>query len=88
MASSYTLDAKSQAFVDAQVASGRYGSTTEVLDDALRLLQARLHRQADLENDLALGLDDLEAGRIHDADEVFDELEARYASPTPDLAAR
>lgn len=80
MASSYTLDAQSRIFIDAQVASGRYGSTSEVLDDALRPLRDRLRRQAALD-------DDLDAGRVHDADAVFDDLEARHASPVLHLAA-
>ena len=28
---------------------------------------------------LAVGIADVEAGRVHDLDEVFDELEAKYA---------
>jgi len=33
-----------------------------------------------LDAEIDLGIADLEAGRIHDADEVFDALEARYGA--------
>jgi antitoxin ParD1/3/4 len=66
MPSSYTLGKYFEDFVQAQLASGRYNNASEVLRDALRLMEARER------------LADIKAGRVHDAEEVFDELEARF----------
>jgi len=80
MPSSYTLGKHFEAFVQAQLASGRYGNASEVLRDALRLMEARERRLAALDAALERGIADVEAGRVYDADEVFDELEARYTA--------
>ncbi len=78
MPSSYTLGAHFESFVQGQLASGRYASASEVVRDGLRLLEEREKRRAALHQALREGLADAEAGRIHDADAVFDELTARY----------
>jgi antitoxin ParD1/3/4 len=78
MPSSYTLGEYFESFVQAQLASGRYNNASEVLRDALRLLEARERRLAALDTAIARGIADIEAGRVYDADEVSDELEARY----------
>jgi antitoxin ParD1/3/4 len=42
------------------------------------LMEERECRLASLDDSIARGLADIAAGRVHDADAVFDELEARY----------
>jgi antitoxin ParD1/3/4 len=86
MPSSYTLGKHFEAFVQAQLASGRYGNASEVLRDALRLMEERERRLAALDAALERGIADVEAGRVYDADEVFDELEAELEA-LPDSAA-
>jgi len=76
MPSSYTLGKHFETFVQAQLASGRYGNASEVVRDALRLMEERERRLAALDAAIARGMADAEAGRVHDADQVFDELEA------------
>jgi antitoxin ParD1/3/4 len=78
MPSSYTLGKYFEDFVQAQLASGRYNNASEVLRDALRLMEARERRLAALDASIERGLADIKAGRVHDAEEVFDELEARF----------
>jgi antitoxin ParD1/3/4 len=78
MPSSYTLGKHFEAFVQAQLASGRYNNASEVLRDALRLMEERERRLAALDTAISRGITDIEAGRLHDADSVFDELEAKY----------
>jgi antitoxin ParD1/3/4 len=45
---------------------------------ALRLMEDRERRLAAVDAAIERGLADIEAGRVHDADAVFNELEARY----------
>lgn len=78
MPSSYTLGAHFESFVQDQLASGRYNSASEVLRDALRLMEERETRRAAVHAAIMRGVADVEAGRVHDADEVFDELIDKY----------
>jgi antitoxin ParD1/3/4 len=78
MSSSYTLGKHFEAFIAAQLASGRYNNASEVVRAALRLMEERDRRLAALDAALERGLGDVKAGRVHDAGAVFDELEARY----------
>jgi antitoxin ParD1/3/4 len=80
MASSYSLGTYFEAFVQAQLASGRYGNASEVLRDALRLMEEREKRLAALDAGIERGIADADAGRVHDLDDVFDELEAELAA--------
>ena len=44
-----------------------------------RLIEKRERRLAALDRALERGIADVEAGRVHNADDVFDELDAKYA---------
>ncbi len=83
MPSSYTLGKHFEAFVQAQLASGRYGNASEVLRDALRLMEDRERRLASLDAAIERGLADIEAGRVRPAEDVFADLKARYAGKEP-----
>jgi len=80
MPSSYTLGKHFEAFVRRQLASGRYGNASEVVRDALRLMEERDRRLAALDRGVQLGLADLEAGRVHDVDVVCDALDSALAA--------
>jgi antitoxin ParD1/3/4 len=80
MPSSYTLGQHFEASIQAQLASGRYNNASEVVRDALRLMEERERRLAAVDAAIERGLADVRAGRVHDADAVFDELEARYTA--------
>jgi antitoxin ParD1/3/4 len=67
-----------EEFVTALVASGRYRSKREVLQEGVRLVQEREARLADLDAAIARGIADADAGRVKPAAEVFDRLEAKY----------
>jgi antitoxin ParD1/3/4 len=87
MPSSYTLGKHFETFVQAQLASGRFNNASEVLRDALRLMEERERKFAALDAAIARGIADVEAGRVFDAEEVFEELE-REISALPDHPAR
>ncbi len=78
MPASYTLGKHFESFVKAQLASGRYNNASEVLRDALRLMEERERELALLDAAIARGVAELEAGHVRVADELFTELEARY----------
>lgn len=67
-----------ETFVTSLVETGRYNSKSEVLREGIRLIQEREARLAVLDNALARGLADAEAGRVKPAADVFARLEAKY----------
>ena len=72
------------AFIEAQLASGRYADASELVRDALRLLETRERRFGALKTAIEQGIAD--AGRVHEADDVFDELLDELAA-APHFAA-
>jgi antitoxin ParD1/3/4 len=66
--------------VDELVKSGRYQTRDDVLRDGVRLLEFRERRLEELDAELSLGIADVEAGRVHTAEEVLEFFEDRYAS--------
>lgn len=78
MPSSVALGPQLESTVERLVAAGRYHSKSEVIREGVRLVEEREQRLAALDAALALGLADADAGRVHSADEVFDELRARF----------
>lgn len=76
MPSSYTLGQHFETFVQGQLASGRYNNASEVIRDALRLMEDRERRMTALDSAIARGMADIQAGRVHDLDAVCDELDA------------
>lgn len=87
MPSSYTLGKHFETFVQKQLASGRYGNASEVVRAALRLMEERERRLALLDAGIAQGLADLNAGRVHDADDVFAEIKAELEAAPKHTAA-
>ena len=61
------------------VENGRYNSKSEVLREGVRLVQEREARLKDLAALIKEGEDDIAAGRVYPAEEVFDELIKRYS---------
>jgi antitoxin ParD1/3/4 len=60
------------------VATGRYGSKSEVLREGVRLIQDREARLTALDTSIARGLAGADAGRTKPAEAVFDRLHAKY----------
>ena len=65
-----SLTPELEGMINTKVASGMYGSASEVVREGLRLIQQRDEMRekklAALRADIQLGLDDLEAGRVID----------------------
>lgn len=64
------------------VATGRYGSKSEVLREGIRLVQERETRLAALDASIAHGLADIEADRCIPAEDVFKRLKGKYGAMT------
>jgi len=69
-----------EQFVVELVATGRYGSKSEVLREGVRLIQEREARLAALDAAVARGLADADAGRTVPVEDVLNELDARYTA--------
>ena len=79
MASSYSLGAHFESFVQGQLASGRYNNASEVLRDALRLMEERDAKLRALRATLDASIG---AGGAHSDDDIgqaLDEEEAALA---------
>ena len=72
------LGSQLEGFVTKLVETGRYNSKSEVLREGIRLIQEREARLALLDQALAKGIAEAEAGRTKPAEEVFARLEAKY----------
>ena len=79
MPSSYAIGDHFEQFIKAQLESGRYSSASEIVRDALRLMEEREQlRQVELEQlrqQIRAGID---SGPSIPAGEVFDRLSAKY----------
>ncbi|MFN0315874.1 MAG: type II toxin-antitoxin system ParD family antitoxin [Burkholderiales bacterium] len=85
MPSNYTLDEHCEEFIKNQVAGGRYASASEVVRDALRLLEEeereRLRESEEIKQAIAESRHDTRPSVP--ADEVLDRLQAKYRNMIP-----
>lgn len=74
------LDQQTQQRIEQELRSGRYSSASEVLRDALQLMEERnqllLLRRDEIRKQIAEGLHSLRLGRGLDGEAVFDRIEA------------
>ena len=70
-------------WIQSQIGAGRYASASDYVRDLICRDQAAASDPelwlADLDASIARGAADSDAGRVFDADAVFDELEAKYS---------
>ncbi len=74
-----SLTPELEQFVHEKVKSGRYLSASEVVREALRLLEERDRlyqaKLSELQQHLAIGIEQADRGELIDDDDVFAELE-------------
>lgn len=85
MPSSVSLGGKLESTIKKLVSSGRYQSKSEVIREGVRLVEEREKKLALLDEALARGLADADAGRVHSAEDVFAELRVGYAGKAAKL---
>lgn len=79
MPSSYAIGNHFESFIKQQIATGRYTSASEVVREALRLLEERQElRETQLRNLRAQLQEGIDSGEGVPARKVFDRLEAKY----------
>lgn len=73
---SITLTPHFEKFVADQVATGRYGSTSEAIREALRLMEIREERLTALRSAIDVGISELDRGEglSYDAEQLKTEL--------------
>ena len=80
-----SLTPELERLIHERVSSGRYHSASEVVREALRLLEERDElrrlRLAELRAKVAAGLASLDRGETTDGESLFDELETSFAAP-------
>ena len=83
MPSSYAIGSHFESFIRQQIESGRYSSASEVVRDALRLLEEHEElREAQIKNLRRQIQEGRESGPGIPADRVFDRLEEKYRELT------
>ncbi len=83
MPSSYAIGPHFESFIRQQIESGRYSSASEVVRDALRLLEEQEElREAQIKNLRQQLQEGRQSGTGIPADRVFDRLEEKYRKLT------
>ena len=65
-----------EQLVQSKVKTGRYNSASEVMREALRLMEERDLAKAEIRKKIAAGMESLRQGKGTDGDEFFDQMEA------------
>jgi antitoxin ParD1/3/4 len=83
MPSSYAIGKHFEGFIKKQIESGRYSSASEVVRDALRMMEEREElREIEIKHLRQQIQEGRESGPGIPADKVFDRLEAKYRKLT------
>ena len=83
MPSSYAIGDHFEQFIKVQLESGRYSSASEIVRDALRLMEEREQlRRIQIEQLRQQILAGIDSGSSIPAEEVFDRLIAKYQAMT------
>ncbi|MEH1797109.1 MULTISPECIES: type II toxin-antitoxin system ParD family antitoxin [unclassified Nostoc] len=66
-----TLKSEIEQFIQAQIASGRFASAEDVINEAVKLLQERERRIEELRKKIAVGTEQIAKGQVTDGEVVF-----------------
>lgn len=71
-----SLTPELEQLVQRKVKSGRYNSASEVVREALRLMEERDQVKAEIRRKIAAGVESARAGRLSDGEDFFYRMEA------------
>lgn len=66
-----------EQFIQAQLASGRFASADDVINEAFKLLQEREQRLEELRQKIAVGTEQIAKGQVTDGEVVFAGLQEK-----------
>jgi antitoxin ParD1/3/4 len=66
-----------EKFIQAQLASGRFSSADDVINEAFKLLQEREQRLEELRQKIAVGTEQIAKGQVTDGEVVFANLQEK-----------
>ncbi|MBW4555396.1 MAG: type II toxin-antitoxin system ParD family antitoxin [Trichormus sp. ATA11-4-KO1] len=66
-----------EQFIQAQLASGRFASADDVINEAFKLLQEREQRLEKLRQKIAVGTEQIAKGQVTDGEAVFARLQEK-----------
>lgn len=79
-----SLTPKLEKFVESKVASGEFGSASEVIQEALHLMdeveKEEQQKLEELRREIQIGIDEADRGELFDFDEVIQELREKYGT--------
>lgn len=66
-----------EKFIQAQIATGRFTSADDVVNEAFKLLEEQERRLEELRQKIAVGTEQIEQGRVTDGETVFARLQEK-----------
>ncbi|WP_414622559.1 type II toxin-antitoxin system ParD family antitoxin [Calothrix sp. CCY 0018] len=71
------IKSEQEQFIQAQIATGRFTSAEDVINEAFKLLEERERRLEELRQKIAVGTEQIEQGRVTDGEIVFARLQEK-----------
>ena len=72
-----SLKPEHEHFIQAQIRTGQYTNSDEVINAAFKLLAAREQQISKLRQQIAIGTEQIAKGQVTDGEIVFDRLQAK-----------
>jgi antitoxin ParD1/3/4 len=69
-----------EQFIQTQIANGQFTSVDEVINEAVKWLELRVHRLEKLRQKIALGTEQIANGQVTDGEIVFARLQEKIRS--------
>ncbi|WP_334882595.1 type II toxin-antitoxin system ParD family antitoxin [Nostoc sp.] len=72
-----SLKPEHEQFIQSQIQTGRYANAEELMNEALKLLQAREQRLEELRQKIVIGKEQIARGEVTDGEIVFAQLQEK-----------
>jgi antitoxin ParD1/3/4 len=78
------LKSEQEQFIRSQIDRGEYQTAEDVISEAFKLLEARVHKIEELRQKIAVGTQEIANGQMTDGEVVFERLQAKIAQIASD----